>query len=651
MRSPVRVLLLPCALSLLVVAGPAPAAAKPPVPKKATCPSGKVPAITGSGARARFALDAKGKVRCATAKRVTAKALPTPSATPGGQLGAVADQLRQTLAIRPEATARLERRIGAARARRLVAVALTSWRTRAASASAGRAASRAHTAATQSQTFTPADGAKGTISADFTTVDDGTSAGVRGSATIDGAFTRGGIDALAGKAGVSLPADVKGGRFTLELRFADLARSCPDAAGKVKGSLKASGRITLAVGTTSVTLGAEVEATYALTVGEDARWKTVDDVDVKTAFSIGGTGRGTETWRGHRSGTGFGHDGILGAGDVEQAITRDLSHVDAGSGGAFGPHGGFNFGSDRSVVWDLHSVENVQSLMATSVATLVLTAATVEYVRQVAAPRSERIWFDAEACLRLEGAAAAARLRAGQSTTVTTRNARAADGTPVPSTLTATGVAALEPAAAAMPAGASQDFTLTAPATTPARSSWRVVALSRAGKKTVSGELGGERGPYTVVLDGTIRLAVPQVDASAHVAGRVDLQPVSGSSPQSWTGTTPVVWSDIRTALKIDGCTVSATRFGGSWTFTIFDLGNDRIRVAVGSTFDAGIAYDLACAHGATGQNLPGPRPLTIPPSLELPAGGGVASLTGAFGSAGAGASSEGTLTVTPTTA
>jgi len=648
MRTPVRVLPL-CIVLFLTAAGSA--AAKQPAapPDKATCPAGKVPAIAGSGARARVTLDAKGRPRCDAPKKVTAKALPRSSAAPGVQLGAIADQLQQTLAVKPGATARLDRRIGAVRAKRLVAVALSSWRARAATAARAETAAHAHTAAAQTQSFTPADGAKGTFTADFTTADDGTTAGFQGSATIEGSFTRGAIDHLAGKAGVALPADVKDGRFTLELRFADLANGCPDAGGKVKGSLAASGRMTLAVGATSVTLGAEVDATYALTAGEDARWKTVDDVDVKTAFSIGATGQKTETWRGHRSGTGFGHDGILGARDTATAIAQDLSHVDAGSGGSFGPHGGFNFSSDRSVVWDLHSIENVTSLMATSVATLVLTAATVEYVRTVAAPRSEKIWFDGEGCLQLEGAAAAARLRAGQTTTVTTRNARAHDGTAVATTLTATGVASLTPDAAPMPAGASQDFTLTAPATTPARSSWRVVALSRAGRKTVRGDLGDEHGPYTVVLDSTIRLATPQIDSAAHVAGRADLQPVPGSSPQSWTGTTPVVWSTIQTALHIDGCMVAATQFGGSWTFTVFDLGNDRIRVAIAPSFDAGITYDLACDHGATGQNLPGARPLAIPPTLELPAGGGVASITGALGAGAAGAFSDGTLTVTPT--
>jgi hypothetical protein len=50
------------------------------------------------------------------------------------------------------------------------------------------------------------------------------------------------------------------------------------------------------------------------------------------------------------------------------------------------------------------------------------------------------------------------------------------------------------------------------------------------------------------------------------------------------------------------------------------------------------------------GQSLPGPRPLAIPPMLELPAGGGVASLTNTLGAGGSGFTSAGTLTVTPTT-
>ncbi|MCW2992548.1 MAG: hypothetical protein JWQ18_43, partial [Conexibacter sp.] len=118
---------------------------------------------------------------------------------------------------------------------------------------------------------------------------------------------------------------------------------------------------------------------------------------------------------------------------------------------------------------------------------------------------------------------------------------------------------ALTPATATMPAGASRDFTLTAPPT-PAACSWRVVALSRAGKKTVSGEPRRLRG--------------------------------------------------LRHALR---------RF---LTFTIFDLGDDRIRLAIGSTYDAGVIYGVTCDHGARGQNLPGSRPLAVPPTLEPPAGG-----------------------------
>jgi hypothetical protein len=641
-------------LALGTVSSPAQAANKPA--KKGRCAAGKVPVLKGTGKAARPALDRKGKLRCAAPKKVSIKLLPRPSADPGAQMAAVADGLDQALSVVPAALAPLERRLGAKRTRKLQAIALDSWRPRLAAATAARAAAlgpRAHAAETKSDSYSPVSGGDVKFTSDFGAVDDGTSGGYRGSATVEGSFSRGGLEALAEKAGASkLPPGVEDGKAKLELTFADLPRVCPDARGKVKGTLKATGRLALTVGTSSgpisVTLAAEVDVSYALQVGDDARWKTIDDVDVRTTFSVGGTGRSTETWRGRRTGTGFGHDGILGSENVGAAIDADFGHFGT-QGGNFGPKGGINFSADQGAIWDLRSIDNVKGLIANNYASAILTLAALEYIRKVAADRVQKSWYDDEKCLKLQGVAADAKLRPGQTTTVTAKNARAADGAPVATSLTATGVALITPGSAQMPAGASSDFRLTAPGTKPAKSSWKLVALSRAGKKTVSGDLDDSQGPYTVTLDDHETGHFATHDATGHLTGTLAPAAVDGASPQRWTATGSVTWSELTATSKTD-CGYASPVAGGTWGATITALENDRIRVELTFSADALVTWTVVC-EGASIPGQAGVTPLGMTPlTFELSAGGGIQPLGGSVQQGGDGFFTNGTLTVAPTT-
>jgi hypothetical protein len=632
-RSPVLVVL---ALLLALALAPA-GAAEAMSTKKSRCAAGKVPVVKGAGQQARFVRDRKGKLTCAAPKTVKAAALPTPSRARGAQLAAVADQLEQVLAIRPDALKRLERKLGAQRARKMVALGLDSWRKRAVTADA------------KSDTYSPGKGVDMGFTSDFRAVDDGNQAGYTGQATVEGSFTRGGLDELVkGKAGVELPKDVKDGTLKVELSFTDLPNACPDANGKVKGVLKAGGKLTLRVGDTTVTLSAKIEAKYDLTVGDDARWKTVDDVDVQTEFQVGGTGRSTETWRGRRLGTGFGTDGILGAKDTGAAFVRDIGQLDNSHGGIFGPHVGVNFARDGGSLWDLRSVDNVKGMIATNVATMIATLAVVEYVRKVAADRVQKIWLDDEKCLKLDAAAAKAKLRANETTTVTVRNARAASGAPVAANLTASGTRSLEPGSAALAAGASKDFTLTAPNAKPAKSSWKVVALSKAGKKTVAGDLGEEQGPYVVTLTDHETGHFATHDATGTLSGTVQTVAVAGAVPERWTASAPVGWTDLTATPKID-CSYVDPQSGGAWTATITAVADDRIRVELDFTAQTLVTWTVVCPEGGSVPGQAGTSPMGMTPrSFELPAGGGTQAVGGSITLGADGFFTDGTVTVTP---
>jgi hypothetical protein len=316
-------------------------------------------------------------------------------------------------------------------------------------------------------------------------------------------------------------------------------------------------------------------------------------------------------------------------------------------GGVFGPRGGVNFATGKGTLLDVHSIDNFKKMMATNIATTIATLVVVEYVREVAADRVQKRWYDEEKCLKLDAAAAAGKLRAGATTTVTAKNARAADSAPVATTLTASGTKSLEPGSAQMPAGGSKAFTLTAPSTKPAKSSWKVVALSRAGKKTVSGDLAEEDGPYTVTLDDQETGHFATHDATGHLTGTLALAAVDGSNPQQWTATAPVSWADLTAISKTD-CSYSNPLSGGRWTATVTALDNDRIRVELMFTAEALVTWTVNC-EGASIPGQAGVSPVGMAPrSFELPAGGGVQLLSGSVAFEGDGFFTNGMLTVTP---
>jgi hypothetical protein len=634
-------LVLVLALALIAPTGAQAATAKA---TKKSCPPGLLPVLKGK----KVQRDRKGRLKCTVPKRPAATALPRPLApTPTAQLGVVADQLDSVIAAHPGALAKIERKIGAKRAKKLLAIATDSWRTRAVVA---RASARAHAAETKNETYAPVKGAEVKFSGDFEAIDDGTVVGYQGKASVEGAFDRGALDELAGKADVKLPPGIDKGNFKLDLEFADLPLACPDSAGRVKGTLKAGGRLTLNVAGASVTLAAKIDASYVLQVGDDARWKTVDDVDVKTELSVGGTGRSTETWRGRRVGSGFGQEGILKSKDGGAAFVRDWGKVDPDQGGIFGPRGGVNLATGKGNLLDVHSIDNFKKMMATNIATTIATLVVVEYVREVAADRVQKHWYDEEKCLKLDGAAAGGKLRAGATTTVTTKNARAADGAPVATNLTASGTKSLEPGAAQMPAGASKDFTLTAPSTKPTKSSWKVVALSKAGKKTVAGDLEDGQGPYRVVLDDHETGHFATNDATGHLTGTLMPAAVDGSDPQRWTASGPVSWAELTSASKTD-CFYNNPVFGGIWTATISALANDKIHVELSFSAETLVTWTVNCEGGAAIPGQAGVSPVGMAPrGFDLPAEGGTQPLSGSVAFDGDGFFTSGTLTVTPVT-
>jgi hypothetical protein len=290
-------------------------------------------------------------------------------------------------------------------------------------------------------------------------------------------------------------------------------------------------------------------------------------------------------------------------------------------------------------------------MMATNYATMIATLVVVEYVREVAADRVQKHWYDEEKCLKLDAAAAAARLRAGATTTVTARNARAADGAPVSSNLTASGTQSLEPGSAQMPAGGSKAFTLTAPSTKPTKSSWKVVALSKAGKKTVSGDLDDEQGPYKVVLDDHETGHFATNDATGHLTGTLTPAAVTGSDPQRWTAGAPVNWADLTSIFNGGECFYNNPVSGGSWTATITALPNDQIHVELSFTAETVVTWTVNCEGGVSIPGQAGVSPVGMTPrSFDLPAGGGTQPLSGSVAFDGDGFFTNGTLTVTPVT-
>jgi hypothetical protein len=603
---------------------------------KAKCRSGTVPVVTGSGHKLKV-VRAHGKVRCRKPGRPSASKVVRPSASAQQQVAAVADQFPRALEVRPDAFGKIDRRIGSRRRKALVSMALKSWR--------DKVGARAHAADNSgelhvNETFGSGK-TTGTVKLDAVPSGDD-KLGLKATATVDIESSE---EALKDLAPDTLR-DAKSAKIKLEVTFEDTPAACPTAAGKVSGKLRGAVKVTLTAqgssGSASQFASADVTATYNLTVGEDARWQTIDDVEVNTQFAYGGAKQGTETWRGRRFGDGFDEHGIFGSGST--SIEKQYTHIDATKGGIFGPHGRVRYDTGPTA-WDIQSISNLRGLLITQVATDYLMFAAMEYVRAIVVPRQQRHWYDDEACLKFDASPAASRLRAGETTPVTAQHGRAADGAPAKMSLTATGVASLTPATADVPASASKAFTLTAPSANPVVATWQLVALSRAGKKTLSGTVGDNAG-YKVTLSSNEVATFATHDSTATMSGAFVATPLPGAATPTWTGSTAVVWSDITFTSKVP-CTFIDPVSSGTWGVTITQLPGDTI--SVGVDFDAAtmVLATIVCPPGSVIPGEPGPRPVGLEPlSFVLPATGGSQSLGGSFTDGGDGFTHSGSIVV-----
>ena len=372
------------ALCVTLVAGgdfavpDASAATKKRKPAAAGCPAGTTPIVTKRGRKAVLKRDRRGRLRCKDVKRSNLRA---PAKTPTMQIGQVADVLGSVADINPKAFKRLERALGRRRADRLMKVALTAWRKTAGAAS-------------ETQTFS-AGGADGKATFNLEAVE-GDRSGFRATASAEMKVAREDVIKFGSDLKDKLPADVTGARAKVDVSFEDVAATCPNEKGAVPGRLRGKGSITVTVERSDgppidVKLSADVNTTYTAEVGADGKVSSINDVDVQTTFQTGGSGNSTETYRGRISGSGFGKEGILDApaGKIGAALERDVGHLDANSGGVFGPHGSWRYGRGFPI-GDLRTVDNVKAMAATSIATNVLTLAALEYLRKVTLDRIEK---------------------------------------------------------------------------------------------------------------------------------------------------------------------------------------------------------------------------------------------------------------------
>jgi hypothetical protein len=366
--------------------GAGPAAASGGKQAKKRCPGGTMPIVRKRGHRLVVKRDRRGRLRC---RKIKASRPPAPSAAPLGQAAAVADALREAMAIDPSARRRLDRAIGKRRAKRLLDVTLDGWR-RSAGASVAHAA---QAPGQQSESFAPGDGIQGSVSFGMEQAT-GANSGFTASAGATVTATRAGVAKLSSSAAEKLPADVKSARGEISVRFEDVVAACASASGSRSGRVKATGKVKVTVEReggppVELELEATAEATYTAKADDTGQITKIDDVDMKTTFRTAATGEATQTYRGRRLGTGFGRSSILGAADIGSAIARDGGHIDAGAGGVFGPHGSWNF--ERGIgLSDLRTIDNVKAMLTAAIATNLLTLAALEYLRAVALPRAEK---------------------------------------------------------------------------------------------------------------------------------------------------------------------------------------------------------------------------------------------------------------------
>ncbi len=363
---------------------------------------------------------------------------------------------------------------------------------------------------------------------------------------------------------------------------------------------------------TEYRLSADANMTYRVKVGEDGKWTTVDDVDMQTEFQGGGTGQATQTYRGHRLGSGFGRDSILGSSSFSDAITRDAGHMNGDAGGVFGPKGGWNW--KRGVTLsDLHSIDNVKAMVATSIATDVLMLGGLEYLRGISLKRGEKHWYDDEQCMTLDGTATPAALRPKGVATVTASKAKAKDGGAVPAKLTATGAASIDPGVADLPLGGTKDFKLTAPATKGA-ATWTVVGVSRGGKKTVSGSIP-VADDLPAAFSGTVTstFTTTGIDQSWTGTLRYDLTSRQDNPDGSVTGLYNLTTASITITDDNPTAPCGTYRFSGSGG--VIDAGELELQIAAAGSRTYGFQADVRFAN-ATHLPLSSPLPMGCPGSF-----------------------------------
>ncbi len=199
-----------------------------------------------------------------------------------------------------------------------------------------------------------------------------------------------------------------------------------------------------------------------------------------------------------------------------------------------------------------------------------------------------------------------------------------------------------------MPAGGSKAFTLTAPSTKPTKSSWKVVALSKAGKKTVSGDLDDEQGPYKVVLDDHETGHFATNDATGHLTGT--LMPAGGRRQRSaavdrqQAGELGRPDVDVQNGLLLRQPSVRRQLDGDDQRA---GQRPDPRRAGLHRRHPCDLDGELPTGRVDPGQAGVSPMGMT-PRSFDLPAGGGTQPLSGSIQDGGDGFFTNGTLTVTP---
>ena len=354
-------------------------AAKKRKPTAKACPAGTTPIFVKRGRKAVLKRDRRGRLRCRSVKRSSVRA---PAKTPSLQIGQVANVLRSAAAINPKAFNGVQRAIGKRRTDRLLKLGLTAWRRTAGAAS------------TETKDFS-AGGADGKATFGVDRVE-GERSGFRATASAEMKVSRADLEKYSPDLKDRLPEDVKGANAKVDVSFEDIAATCPNDKDAVPGKLRGKGKITVTVERRGgppikFELSADVNTTYTAQMGTDGKVSAINGVEVQTTFQTGGTGTGTETYRGRVLGTGFGTEGIIGApsGTAGARLERDFSHIDPDSGGVFGPHGSWRYGRGFPIS-DLRTVDNIKAMAATNIATQLLTVASLEYLRKVTLDRIEK---------------------------------------------------------------------------------------------------------------------------------------------------------------------------------------------------------------------------------------------------------------------